>query len=322
MTLRAATDSGVVVFPRLPLPSQTPMPASHRGQSPRKKNPLGRADSNAAASPRARPTWYRRIVATSAVLAVGLAIGFVVRPELLPSAELAQRKAQVAALTEQQSQAQLEIANLQSRDSQRATTLRAVQADLTQALASNATLRQTQAQALTQAQTAQLQTSAAQLTRVAQLNKHFTALLTKTNATLQATDSGIIVRFPDTTLFAHSPNGNNSIGYEAPAPALLLMVEKLDAALAAPPSPLQRVQIRSVVRSPPAPRGRRNRAPIATAIDPWTQSALRAAMLGKLLREHRHVDQLGQLAISVAGTVDATGPRRTSTIEIEVTLAN
>ena len=95
------------------------------------------------------------------------------------------------------------------------------------------------------------------------------------------------------------------------------MIEKLDAALAAAPSPLQRLQIRSVVRSPIPPRG--SRSLVVPPVDPWIQSTLRAAMIGKLLRDHSSLDQL---TITAAGAGATTVPRANGFVEIEVTLAN
>ncbi len=215
MTLRAATDSGVVVFPRLPVPSQAPGTTGIRGQSPRKKNPLNQNAAGTSELRPVRPAWCRLAAAASIVLGVGMVAGFMVRPVLRPPAQLAERTAQVAALRAQQSQTQLQIATLESRDSQRTAELATVQAELTKALQANATL--------TQAQAALHQTSAAQQMRVTQLNKHLAAQLGKTATTLLDTPSSVIVRFTDTTFFATNLSSGTSAGLETPTPALSLV---------------------------------------------------------------------------------------------------
>lgn len=306
MTLRAATDSGVVVFPRLPVPSDPPT-TSKRGQAPRKKNPLNQRPASSAASPQLPLTWRRHGIAAGALLGVGLVVGFIARPALWPPAALAEGKAQVAALTAQHGQAKVEIANLQNQLAQHAITLNVVQADLKTALQLNATL--------SQAQTALEQIGAAQHTRVTQLNHHLAAALANSGATLQPTTTGVTVRFSDKTWFVTSA-GRGSVSGEVSAPPLVRAIDQLNAALAAPPSPLQRVQIRSVVRRPEVSRARRTRMPVAVTFDPWTQSALRAAIVATRLRQD------SQLAITAAGGGATTNPRAASFIEIEVTLAN
>ncbi len=310
MTLRAATDSGVVVFPRLPMPADPPGSASKRGQSPRKQKSGNPKDSKPDARPQAHPTRRWRMIAASGGLVLGLILGFIARPALLPPKEVAQQKAEVAKLTVQLHQTQAEITNLQSRDSQRAAALSAIQADLTKALQHNVTLRQTQ--------TTLQQASTAQHTRVTELNAHLATLLKKTGAALRDTPTGVIVRFPDNMWFVNAQPLGGGAATEIPTPALRQIIDQLDTALAAPPAPIGSVQIRSMVRSQVIARARHSR-PVVATVDAWAQSALRAAMIGSLLRER---SQLAQLVITAAGAGAVRGPRAPSFVEIEVTLLN
>jgi hypothetical protein len=245
------------------------------------------------------------------LVSLGLVLGFIARPALLPPAALADCEAQVAELTVQQGQAQVEIGKLQTQLAQHAATLNGVQADLKSTLQLNATL--------TQAQTTLAQIGAAQQTRVTQLNHHLAAKLANSGATLQPTATGVTVRFSDKSWFVMSPGTRGGAGSEIPAPPMLRVIEQLNAALAAPPSPLQRVQIRSVVRSPLASRARRAPMTVAATVDPFAQSALRAASIATRMRQDA---QLAQLAITAAGAGNAANPRAASFVEIEVTLAN
>lgn len=130
MALRAATDSGIVVFPPLPLPTR------HNADAP------PRESARTKASPRAN--WRWRIALATLLLAGGFAGGFVARLRLMPPAELGQRRSEVTALMLEQQQQQKKITEVEARVATLTTQLAANQTQLSQANDKNQALIQTQ----------------------------------------------------------------------------------------------------------------------------------------------------------------------------------
>lgn len=289
MALRAATDSGIVVFPPLPLPTRHNADASPR-ESDRSK-----------ASP--RTNWRWRIALATLLLAGGFAGGFVARLRLMPPAELGQRRSEVTALMLEQQQQQKKMTEVEARVATLTTQLAANQTQLSQANDKN--------QALIQTQLRLASAAAAQRARTTELAHFVGQTFDKRAATITETATGVVVRFPDIKFFTGAGIS------EAPTANLTVMVSKLRSLLASATLPVAAVTIRSSVRPAPAAAPPRRGAPATPApLDAWTQSAIRAGAITTMLR-NQGVAETIELSATGGGPV---GPRAASVIEVTLTL--
>lgn len=288
MALRAATDSGIVVFPPLPLPTR------HNADAP------PRESARTKASPRAN--WRWRIALATLLLAGGFAGGFVARLRLMPPAELGQRRSEVTALMLEQQQ-QKKITEVEARVATLTTQLAANQTQLSQANDKN--------QALIQTQLRLASAAAAERARTTELAHYVGQTFDKRAATITETATGVVVRFPDIKFFTGAGIS------EAPTANLTVMVSKLRSLLASATLPVVAVTIRSSVRPAPAAAPPRRGAPATPApLDAWAQSALRAGAITTMLR-NQGVAETIELSATGGGPV---GPRAASVIEVTLTL--
>jgi hypothetical protein len=291
MALRAATDSGIVVFPPLPLP--------------KRHSDVGARSESASTKDSRRTNWRLRIALATTLLAAGFAAGFIARLRLMPPAELGQRRSEVTALLLQQQQRQTQLADAETQVAALTTQLATSQTKLSQANDQNQALAQTQ---LTLANAA-----SAQRARYTELARYAGQTFDKRTATITETASGVVVRFPDIKFFAGAGVS------EAPTANLTVMVGKLRTMLAGATVPIASVTIRSSVRpasaSAPVP-ARRGAPPAPAPVDAWTQSALRAGSIAAMLRNQGIAETI-ELSAAGGGPV---GARAASVIEVTLTL--